>query len=328
MTDAASDITNGEKKPLVVKDNSKLIKRRCITDLMAVSFVNMFILTAFNTLRDIETSLNRDVGIISLGCFNLGIVASTVLSPLLFNKLKPKWVLSLACVFHMVFVLSHFHATIYVLVPCFTSLGLFFGPAISATGMYITKLSIRYAAANKLESHASTLSIFNGIYFAFQQSAYVWGNTLSSALLFQVDTETNHMNGTDTNCGVHFCPHVSILPDVRPVETHAIHILLIVLFSSDVLGFLIATCVLGNLEDNKRFPPIGSVQDPVAIDGNLVASLRRTTQEPVPVDGDFAASLRRIFRLTCHWRLVLIIPLFLVTGVGMVLVVGSFPLVS
>ena len=304
------ELTNGEKKPLVVEEKSKAIKRRCITDLFAVSFVNLCIYTAFNTIRDIETSMNRYVGIISLACFNLGIIASTILSPLLFKKLKPKWVLSLACVFHMIVVLSHFHPTIYVLVPCFTCLGLLFGPAISATGMYITKLSVRYAAACNVETHTSILSIFNGIYFAFQQSAYVWGNTLSSILLFQVDTETNQNNGTDTNCGVHFCPHISSLPDVKPVETQQFHILLIVLFSSDVLGFLIATFVLRKLEDNETDHPVGSGEEDVA------------------VDLDFAASLGRIFRLTCHWRLVLLIPVFLVTGVGMVLVVGSFPLVS
>ena len=302
---SVNDALPKETNRLMGKCDIDAIKRSCLRDLFAISFIALCVYTAFNTIRDIETSLNRDNGFIALGSLNVGVVTSILLSPVIFNLLRPKYIISLNCVGNAMYVVSHLYPRLYILAFCFFLLGLTLGPAVAAFGMYITKLSIRYASMSHSETPTSTLGVFNGIYFTFAQSAYVWGNILSSTLLFQVDTKINPSNGTEANCGVHFCPHKSRLPIVRPVETYVIRILLSVLLGCDALALVISLCVLGDLEDDDTKEMDGHIKKP-----------------------GFTKSLRELFHLTRQTRLLLVIPLFTLSAVGMVLVVGSFPLVS
>ena len=302
------DMKNEKKRLIEETEHAEVTKRKCVGDLLALSLTNACILTSYDAIRDLETSLNRDTGIVSLGCFNLGVVASTISSPLLFNKICPRHFISVACLIHAMFVSSHFYPTYFILIPTFLLMGYIFGPTATATGIHLTRLSLRYAAMSNLDNNMSMLSLFNGIYFTFQQSSYVWGNLISSLLLYEVDLGESGPNRTDFTCGIHYCPLSSQLPVVKPVELRMVHILLLILLGCDVLAFFVSLAFIGKSEDDEN---MNQIDDPNMDEKKSYKTIIRETLDMMK-----------------NRNVLAMIPLFMLTGVGETLVSGIFPLVS
>ena len=302
-----------EEQPLVEKttDETRKTKRAIIKDLAFLSMTCLFIFSSFDIFANLESSLDREggIGVFSMSCLNIGNCLATLIAPVFFRILSAKGIVVGSCVVHVLFVASHFWPRAYVLLPAFFTLGVSFGPLMTALGVYITNLSMRYALAGDIETYRPTLSRFNGIFFACQQSTYVWGNILSSAILRENEQAVSSTNSSTTHtvCGSGFCQQTSITPAMAPPSQGSVNKLLAVLLGCDVMSLFISVFFLGTLHK---------------VESKTNAEVDEEKEK------SFWLTLLDTLKLMKNKYIIIMIPLFIFTGVEQTIMTGIFPLVS
>ncbi|XP_045110413.1 UNC93-like protein isoform X2 [Portunus trituberculatus] len=186
-------------------DHDPKVARIILKNIIIISIAFTFLFTAFNSMVNLQSSINKTVGTVSLATIYAALVVSCCFLPsLLIKTLKTKYVMAVCMLGYSSYIAAQFHPTLETMVPTAILLGLGAAPMWSAKCSYLTQVGTKYAELTGQDKEVVITRYF-GIFFLFFQSTQVWGNLISSSVL---STDTGVLNKTDEEletCGYNFC---------------------------------------------------------------------------------------------------------------------------
>ena len=288
------------KEPILVQSNFIIMK-----NVVVVSFAFLLLFTSFQSLQNLQSSLNKDgnLGLISLIIIYTSLIVSCMfIPPALIGRIGCKWTLAVSMACYAAFIAANYYPRWYTL--GFTSVLLGFGaaPLWSSKCAYLTTTAIAYSKNNNKEQDA-VITRFFGIFFMIFQSAQVWGNLISSAVLQRSDkSSSNSTNSTGYDvseiCGANDCGEdlsqanssVLIVP-----ENSTVVLLVSIYLVCGVLSIAVVLFLLDKLHDEEK-------------------------EEKPPMFRLFFATLRHLRDI----RMLLIIPLTMYSGLEQGFVFADF----
>ena len=305
------------EEPPVVKNISQQEvspARRAAKNLVVLGCAFMFMFTAFVSLQSLQSTLNahRGMGVISLACAYTATVVSCFLAPAVIARLTTKGTIVAGYVLFLIYILTNFYPSEFVMLPASVVLGALTGPLWSAQSTYLTTLAIRHAQTSE-QLHETMINKFNGVFCGILQTSQVWGNLLSAAIL-SADNETVHQNLVNASltryvCGARDCGLKDEFPDdylphfVGHVTTSTRTLLLCIHAGCALTAITLTVFLLDsnetNASENERSISLSSQQ--------LFFATLRILQDP---------------------RMLMLVPLVMFTGVEQGFVLGDFTKVS
>ena len=231
--------------------HNRRIRRLVLKDLVCLSVSFMFVYMAFVSLQTLQSSLNSQegLGVASLCWIYSSSVISCLLAPLLMRYSTTKWTILIGFCCFLLYLLANLYPVYFVILPASLFFGLTFGPMWSAQSTHLTTLALRYGdtfSDNKddtttnykantnqpeerrmkqyptpntlgrvsLHPHENIITMCNAIFCSIFQTCHLWGNLLSSTLLFHSTNTTAHIshqliNYTRLYCGARNCARTS-----------------------------------------------------------------------------------------------------------------------
>lgn len=229
-----------------------------LKNVVVISFAFMFLFTAFNSMANLQSSINKVSGTVSLSFVYGALMISCMFVPTwMIKTLKAKWTLVLSMLGYSLYIAAQFYPTNATLVPTAIVLGIGAAPMWSAKCTYLTQVGNKYAELTG-ENSEVVITRFFGIFFLFFQSTQVWGNLISSAVLSQGVEDRAIDEEALLKCGINFCPGasdavigmnttlmnttieaISDKPPMSKIYTIATVYLICALLSSVIIGFLV-----------------------------------------------------------------------------------------
>ncbi|XP_071529452.1 UNC93-like protein [Panulirus ornatus] len=236
------------KKELTSEE--KMEKFRILKNVVIISIAFMFLFTSFNSMANLQSSINKVEGTAALSTLYTALVVSCAFVPTwMIKKFKAKWTLCFSMLCYSTYIAAQFYPRVWTLVPTSIILGLGAAPMWSAKCTYLTQVGSKYADIVG-ESTEVVIVRFFGIFFLFFQSTQVWGNLISSSVLSQgVVTDEDPDEEALMSCGVNFCPHTHATsdtnitnlakPPMSKIYTMASIYLVCAILSSVIIAFLV-----------------------------------------------------------------------------------------
>ena len=156
-------------------DVVKMSKARIIKNLVVVSFGFLCLFTSFQSLSNLQSSLNKEDG---LGVGGLSIIyGALVLSCLLLPKfviarLGCKWTIAVSMLCYILYMGANFYAIWGTIVPSAIILGLGAAPLWSAKCTYLTETGVWYARHTGASEDDIINRFFGFFFMMFQTCAY------------------------------------------------------------------------------------------------------------------------------------------------------------
>lgn len=125
-TGARSLLPDTEQDDKIAPEERKKEKRKIIKNVLVISFGFLFLFTAFQSLQNLQSSLNKDEG---LGLASLCVIyAALILScifvpPFVIGRLGCKWTLVLSMTGYVLYTVSNYYARWGTLIPASIIIG-------------------------------------------------------------------------------------------------------------------------------------------------------------------------------------------------------------
>lgn len=113
----------------------RMPKTTIIKNLLIVSIAFFFLFTAFQSLQNLQSSLNKEEGLgtVSLSViYVFGIVAGIFLPPLVINRIGCKWTVAASMICYTVFIAANLHAVWGTMIPASVIIGNYLTHTINA----------------------------------------------------------------------------------------------------------------------------------------------------------------------------------------------------
>ncbi|XP_077996346.1 protein unc-93 homolog A-like [Glandiceps talaboti] len=279
---------------------TKLQQRQCWKNLLVLGFVFMLVFTAFNGLQNLQSTINQSagVGVISLSTIYACFIVSCLLAPNIIDKLGSRLTMVYSITFYALYAAANLFYSAWVLIPASALLGLAAGPLWTSQGSYLTTLATRYSEVTT-QSRESAISYLNGVFYMLFLSSQIWGNLISSYILFG-GSNFDVSNFPGRFCGNNYCPGRDLPGGASPIgsDYKTVNVLLSVYFGSTVVGYIILRFMLDDLPNKPCSEKNGSI-------GGL-------------------ARLTTALRLLKEQSFYLLVPLMMLSGVSMAFVYGDF----
>ncbi|XP_050399300.1 protein unc-93 homolog A [Patella vulgata] len=188
----------------------QMSKFQILKNLFVVSFGFVFLFTAFQSMANLQSSLNKEegVGTASLSTLYGALVVSCMfVPPILIAHLGCKWTIPLSMCGYVLYMGANFYAVWGTMIPAAIILGLGAAPLWSAKCAYLTETGIWYAKLTG-QSEDATINRFFGIFFMIFQTSQIWGNLISSTVFSPTPENGTTLNVTNdlNKCGANFDP--------------------------------------------------------------------------------------------------------------------------
>lgn len=120
---------NSANENAVVENSEKIrmSKKMILKNLLVVSIAFLFLFTAFQSLQNLQSSLNKEEGLgtVSLSViYVVGMIAGLFLPPLVINILGCKWTLVASIVCYTVFIAANLYAVWATMIPASIVIGM------------------------------------------------------------------------------------------------------------------------------------------------------------------------------------------------------------
>ncbi|XP_076059850.1 UNC93-like protein [Oratosquilla oratoria] len=177
-----------------------------IKDIVTISFAFMCLFTSFQSMANLQSSINKTEGTASLSIVYAGLIISSLFLPTwLIRRLTAKWTIVVCIFFYATYIAMQFYPTIYTLTPAGALVGLAAAPLWTAKCYIITQTGQRYAALVG-EDKEVIITRFFGFFFLLFQFSQVWGNLISSLVLSPGDEGEQPTAEEQLKfCGANFC---------------------------------------------------------------------------------------------------------------------------
>lgn len=251
-----------------------------ITIVVSVSF--MMVYTAYLAIQNLQSSLNQEagLGVVSLGCLYGSVIISGTLTPFVMRFIGAKTAMIIAWIAHCAYTASNFYPTWGTLIPSSVFMGIVGAPLWTAQGLYITANGAAYAEAHRETTHA-VLSRLNSFFFTCYESTQISGNLISSLVLNRGEYAPNEADDVKV-CGADDCPMSANVTIIQEPERPIVYTLLGIFLAFDILGLIITATLLPSLKHNDT-----------------------------PKSKDVKDSLKSCFSALLDWKLLLLIPFFM-----------------
>ncbi|KAL4235032.1 unc-93 A [Mactra antiquata] len=191
------------------KLETSMSKMKILKNLLVVSFAFMFLFTAFQSLTNLQSSLNREEG---LGTVGLSVIYGSLtvscmfLPPFIIDVLGCKWTVAFSMLCYILYMAANFYATWWTIIPAAVILGLGAAPLWSAKCTYLTQTGSWYSKMTG-QTEDDIINRFFGFFFLFFQTSQIWGNLISSMVFSERgDNVTNDVSEEDLlKCGANNC---------------------------------------------------------------------------------------------------------------------------
>ncbi|XP_070571754.1 protein unc-93 homolog A-like [Ptychodera flava] len=294
-----------ETEPLVINTPPRPVnpdiwpqKWKYWKNLLALSVAFTFNFTAYASLQNLESSLNRDkgLGLASLSVIYGSLIISCLVAPAIIRTLGLKWTFFVSILFYAGYTATNYYAKFYTLIPASVFLGFAAGPLWASQGAYVTTSAINYAEVT-IELEESIINRFNGVFLMFFQSSQIWGNLIASLVFHHSD---NSSHSEDRVCGAKDCPappSQNSSSYEEPSEKTQ-HILISIYLGCGVIAALIILVFLDPLNT-------------------------RTSKETLE-DKRISSRLLSTLRLLKNYRMILMLPLMVYSGVEQAYIAGDY----
>ncbi|CAH1229826.1 UNC93A [Branchiostoma lanceolatum] len=239
---------DGSTDPLAT---TAIPKWRVWKNLLVICTAFLFNFTAFQSLQNLQTSLNYDEGLggASLSVIYASLIVSCIfIPPLLIGKIGCKWTLVVSIFWYSVFTAANFYASWYTLIPFSVTLGLAGAPLWTAKSKYVTTSGIRYAGMVG-ETQEDIITLFFGIFFMVFQSGQIWGNLISSLVLERGNVTSLGLTPEELSqiCGANNCPNST--GALQPPTTSTVNLLVGIYLGCGLFAVLFLVVFLDKLKD-------------------------------------------------------------------------------
>lgn len=187
-------------------EEKKKEKRKITKNVYIISFGFLFLFTAFQSLQNLQSSLNKDkgLGLASLSVIYGALILSCIfVPPIMIGRLGCKWTLVISMMGYVLYTVSNYYARWGTLIPASIIIGACAAPLWASKCAYLTTTGIRYSKLSQ-ESQDAVVTRYFGIFFLIFQSGQIWGNLISSLVLQQGMKDTFRENAGEV-CGARFC---------------------------------------------------------------------------------------------------------------------------
>jgi len=120
------ELAEPEKAPVLSHEDTRKEKFKITKNMLVVSSGFLFLFTAFQSLQNLQSSLNPDKG---LGLASLSVIyAALILScmfvpPVMVGRLGCKWTLVISMVGYVLYTAANYHARWWTLIPASILIG-------------------------------------------------------------------------------------------------------------------------------------------------------------------------------------------------------------
>lgn len=187
------------------KDTPGMTKNQILKNVFITCVAFTFLFTAFNSMANLQTSLNKEdgVGAWSLSTLYASLIVSCMFLPnFIIAWLGCKWTIPLSMVGYILYMGVNMYAIRATMLPAAIILGLGAAPLWSAQCTYFTQVGVWYSKITNQDKDA-VINMFFGFFFLFFQSTQIWGNLISS-LIFTPPNDNS--TSEEKTCGADFCP--------------------------------------------------------------------------------------------------------------------------
>uniref|UniRef100_T1ILI9 UNC93-like protein n=1 Tax=Strigamia maritima TaxID=126957 RepID=T1ILI9_STRMM len=204
-------LEGGENGHLQLDQHSRAIlepRRRVFyywRNLLGISVSILCLLVAYNSFFYVQSSLysKNGLGTMALAVDYIAQVISCFFAPaLLMRRLGCKWALFVSMFCISLYIAANFYATWWTLLPAAAVMGLGFAAMWATMNTCVSDLASGYAQLKGLKP-APTVSRFFGIFYMTIETAKIWGNVISSAVLTPSGKHDQGMPGE--MCGAAYC---------------------------------------------------------------------------------------------------------------------------
>ncbi|KAK7115237.1 UNC93-like protein [Littorina saxatilis] len=249
---------------------------RILKNVLVVSTGFLFLFTAFQSMANLQTSLNKEdgVGAYSLSAIYLALIVSCIFLPkFLVARLGCKWTIPLCMIGYAAYMAANFYAVIWLMTIAAVILGIGAAPMWSAKCAYLTQLGVWFAKLTK-QSEDAVINIFFGFFFMFFQTSQIWGNLISSSVL-EKKPESNETDNV-TVCGAEFFPEAETNNTGFKQPQELVRDLCIIYLCCAVVAVVIVALLLDPIKLDQE----SSVEDRKLSPKLLVATLKHLVSSP------------------------------------------------
>ncbi|CAG5123752.1 unnamed protein product [Candidula unifasciata] len=269
--------TNGHLDVVYEENKPKMDKRTILKNVFVVSLGFTFLFTAFNSMANLQTSLNKEegVGAWSMSTIYVSLIVSCMFLPnFIIARLGCKWTIPLSMIGYILFMCANFYAVKGTMITASIILGLGAAPLWSAKCTYLTQLGVWYAKLTS-QDQDGIINLFFGFFFLFFQSSQIWGNLISS-LVFTAKED----NSTKPVCGSKFCPTDAVSGNVTSNFDQAdtkVYTVCGIYLGSAVIAAIIVSVFLDKIVLDKE----SSAEDRKLSPKLLVSTFRHLFSSPI-----------------------------------------------
>uniref|UniRef100_A0A1J3HTU3 UNC93-like protein 3 n=1 Tax=Noccaea caerulescens TaxID=107243 RepID=A0A1J3HTU3_NOCCA len=188
------DYRGDEEAPLVSSEDQKLRAGKSYTrdvHILSISFLLIFL--AYGAAQNLETTVNKDLGTISLGILYVSFMFCSMVASLVVRLMGSKNALVLGTTGYWLFVAANLKPTWFTMVPASLYLGFAASIIWVGQGTYLTSIARRHAKDHGVHE-GSVIGAFNGEFWAMFACHQLFGNLITLGLL--KDGEEGSTSGT------------------------------------------------------------------------------------------------------------------------------------
>jgi len=277
-------------------------KRTYYKNVYMLSVVFLLLIGSHYGLVGIQSSINSDLGLVTLAILNSIFVASVTIAPAVIWLLGVKNAMLLACVLQVAYVTTNYYFDYITLVPGAVIGGLSLGIVWVTANLYVSITATNLASTINVKP-TIVIGKFGGIFYMFIALSLTIGNMISS-VFFIAKGEGNCMdvgkNMTNSSVSICACQIEGLQDDVTR------YILVSIYGVFDLLAIVVLLLGVGNL------PRL--VTDTGELRSRVVRFLKH--------------SVLSIIQVHLRTRVTWLIPLFMLEGLEASYYLGTFTTVS
>lgn len=257
---------------------SQMSKLTILKNVLVVSVGFLFLFTAFQSMANLQTSLNKEegVGAYSLSAIYAALIVSCIFLPkFVIARLGCKWTIPICMIGYALYMAANFYAVIWLMTIAGIILGFGAAPMWSAKCTYLTQLGVWYSRITK-QSEDAVINKFFGFFFMAFQTSQIWGNLISSTVL----EEKPPSNGSEDNvCGADFVPKEDTNNTGFKQPEELVRNLCIIYLVCAVVAMAIVSLLLDPIKLDKE----SSVEDRKLSPKLLVATSKHLISSPAQI---------------------------------------------
>ena len=278
-------------------------RAKAYKNLLGVCLSIVFVYGSFIGLGSLQSSINEDDG---LGLTSVSVVYGTKMVALVFTPtvnaaIGSKYSVVLSYIFFVPFMLANYYPKWYTLIPVSVLMGV--GHSfLFVNGLVHTSLVADMYAKYLNEKPADAIILFAGAFGMALKVSQVLGSIVSSAVLFDFDSKW-YLNQSFAEPEDYVSNDTCSNTEAAYVEQDTLYFVLVTLYVlSAIIGIGVSVMLVEHLATDLKF-----------------ISFRNFFQHYV------SKPLSKLFKLLISLKMALLFPLFVVNGISLGFILGTFP---